>query len=222
MEVLSFRNPLIEFSCRWFLTLINYSLIHRLETNMAEVRNFGCCFDNFKASKFINIAFLVIEGIMVIIGLIPLLQVLLWVRIKKYLRVSILYFHSRLRLRFEGFLWYRTWQWFECGHWRNCSHHLYDLYDHWRFVACWIHQAKQSCIDGWVNLEWHCHPWIGSPNAHVRGNCVCDTFHAPHHCTQIVDFFDWSSMLSLYCKSSCCLKNLILIDPFWYLCSKNE
>ena len=68
---------------------------------MAEVRNFGCCFDNFKASKIINIAFLVIEGIMVIIGLIPLLQVLLWVRIKKYLLVSILYFHSRLR--FEGF-----------------------------------------------------------------------------------------------------------------------
>ena len=66
---------------------------------MAEVRNFGCCFDNFKASKIINIAFLVIEGIMVIIGL----QVLLWVRIKKYLLVSILYFHSRLRLRFEGF-----------------------------------------------------------------------------------------------------------------------
>ena len=71
---------------------------------MGEVRNFACGFDNnFKASKIINIVFLVIEGIMVIIGLIPLLQVLLWVRIKKYLYVSILYFHSRLRLRFEGF-----------------------------------------------------------------------------------------------------------------------
>ena len=68
-------------------------------TNMAEVRNFGCCFDNFKALKIINIVFLVFEGIIVITGLI--IYIALWVRIKKYLLVSILYFHSRLR--FEGF-----------------------------------------------------------------------------------------------------------------------
>ena len=193
MEVLSFRNPLIEFSCRWFLTLINYSLIHRLETNMAEVRNFGCCFDNFKASKFINIAFLVIEGIMVIIGLIPLLQVLLWVRIKKYLLVSILYFHSRLR--FEGFQWYQTWRGFGCSHWCNYRHHLCDLHDHWRFVACWIHQAKQSCIDGWVDFEWKSHSWIGSLD-YLDSDCGLSWLE-----------FNAIALLELaHCHSSSCLK----------------
>merc|ERR1712062_465866 len=52
--------------------------IHRLKTNMAELRNFGCCFDNFKASKIIHNVFLMIDGIMVITG--PILQVIPFLR----------------------------------------------------------------------------------------------------------------------------------------------
>ena len=61
---------------------------------MAEVRNFGCCCDNFEASKVINFVFLVIEGILVISGLIA--HFVLRVCIEKYLLVLIQVFHSRL------------------------------------------------------------------------------------------------------------------------------
>ena len=170
-------------------------LIHRLDTNMAELRNFGCCFDNFKASKIIHIVFLVVDGIMVITG--PILFIaLVWVCIKKYLFVLIHVFSfSFTHLGLQGSGLYSS------LHWLNCRHHLCDLHDHWRFVACRIHQAKQSCIDGWVNFEWNCHSWIGSPNSNEylwNFLCVCDTFNAPHHWTQIVDFLDRRSMLSLY------------------------
>ena len=59
------------------------------QINMGEVRNFACCFDtNIKASKIINIVYLVIEGI-VFIATLGLLAHVYFVCIKKYLVNSI-------------------------------------------------------------------------------------------------------------------------------------
>ena len=56
---------------------------------MGEVHNYACCFDTYiKASKIINIVYLVIEGI-VFIAALGLLAQVYFVCIKKYLVNSI-------------------------------------------------------------------------------------------------------------------------------------
>ena len=77
--------------------------------------------------------------------------------------------------------------------WRNSRNRQCNIHDRWHFVACWIHHAKQSCVDCWVGFERNCHSWLGSPNYAFcnkgRGDIYFYTFD---HGVQTMEFLDWS------------------------------
>ena len=102
-------------------------------------------------------------------------------------------------------------------HWRNSRKRQCGVHDCWRFVACRIHQTKQSTLDCWVGFERNCHSCLGSPTyCFCRRDTLRDTFHrisvsysyTLNHLVQTLDFgVSWLELE--HCKQWCCLKNEI-------------